>query len=57
MKPVDLKTPEIEQDAKRDDERKTRMCLVGKVPFLSEWPGERICRNCKSRSNWRSGFV
>ena len=57
MKPIDLKTPEIEQDAERDDERKTRKCLVCTGPFLSEWAGERICRNCKSRSNWRGGFV
>ena len=57
MKPVDLKTPETEQDARRDDERKTRKCLVCKAPFLSEWAGERICLKCKSSSNWRSGFV
>ena len=57
MDPVDLKTPEYEQDVRRDDERKTRQCLVCKAPFLSEWAGERICRNCKSRSNWRSVFV
>ena len=57
MDPVDLKTPEYEQDVRRDDERKTRKCLVCEAPFLSEWAGERICKACKSRSNWRSGFV
>ena len=57
MKPVDLKTPEYEQDVRRDDERKTRKCLVCKAPFLSEWAGERICHKCKSKKIWRSGLV
>ena len=55
MKADYQKKPEYEQDVRRDDERKTRKCLVCKAPFLSEWAGERICRNCKSRSNWRMG--
>jgi len=57
MKPAYHKKPEFEQDVRRDDERKTRKCLVCKAPFLSEWAGERICLKCKSKSNWRSGFV
>ena len=57
MKSVYQKTSEAEQDPRRDDERKTRKCLVCKAPFLSEWAGERICHKCKSKSNWRSGFV
>ena len=57
MKPVYQNKPEYEQDVRRDDERKTRKCLVCKAPFLSEWAGERICLKCKSSSNWRSGFV
>ena len=57
MKSVYQKKPEYEQDVRRDDERKTRKCLVCKAPFLSEWAGERICLKCKSSSNWRSGFV
>mgnify|MGYP001463186439 CR=1 FL=1 len=56
---VDLKTPETGQDAERDDERdderKTRQCLVCKDSFLSEWAGERICRKCKQRAEWRNG--
>ena len=55
MKSVSIKKPENEEDVRRDDERKTRKCLVGRVEFLSEWAGERVCRNCKSRSDWRSG--
>ena len=57
MKPVSHKKPEYEQDVRRDDERKTRKCLVCKAPFLSEWAGERICLKCKSSSTWRSGYV
>lgn len=52
---VDLKTPETEADGKREDESKTRRCLICKDPFLSEWAGERICRKCKSSSAWRTG--
>ena len=55
MKLVNLKIPEYERDAKRDDQRKTRKCLVCEAPFLSEWAGERICRKCKSSKNWRMG--
>ena len=55
MKSVYQKKPEYEQDVRRDDERKTRKCLVCKAPFLSEWAGERICHKCKSSSNWRMG--
>ena len=57
MKSDYQRKPEYEQDVRHDDERKTRKCLVCKVPFLSEWAGERICIKCKSSSNWRSGFV
>jgi hypothetical protein len=55
MKAVYQKKPEFEQDVERDDESKTRKCLVCKAPFLSGWAGERICRKCKSKSNWRMG--
>ena len=49
MKSVSHKKPEYEQDVRRDDERKTRQCLVCKDSFLSEWAGERICHKCKSK--------
>ena len=35
MKPVYQKKPEYEQDARGDDERKTRQRLVCKAPFSS----------------------
>ena len=41
------KKPEYEEDVRRDDERKTRKCLMCEAPFLSEWAGERVCLNCK----------
>ena len=55
MKSVSIKKPEYEPDANRDDERKTRKCLVCKAEFLSEWAGERVCHGCKKSSNWRMG--
>ncbi len=56
-KPVpSAKHKKPEQDDNRDEERKTRKCLVCKAEFVSEWAGERICHKCKSSSNWRSGL-
>ena len=52
---VELKKLDTEQDTDREDERKTRRCLVCTDSFLSEWAGERICRKCKSSSAWRTG--
>jgi len=56
MKSVYLKKLEYEQDVRPDYVLKTRNCLVCKVEFLSEWVGERVCKKCKSRSDWRNGF-
>jgi hypothetical protein len=38
-------------------EPKTRKCLKCRDEFLSSWPGERICRTCKSSSAWREGIA
>ena len=38
-------------------EPKTRKCLRCREEFLSSWPGERICRTCKSSSAWREGIA
>ena len=55
MKAVYQKKPEYEEDVRRNDERKTRKCLMCEAQFLSEWAGERICHKCKSSKNWRMG--
>ena len=55
MKSVDKK-PEYNQDERRDYVPKTRNCLLCKVEFLSKWAGERICKKCKSRAEWRNGY-
>ena len=34
---------------------KTRLCLVCRKPFESEWSGERVCKHCKSLNSWREG--
>lgn len=36
-------------------EQKNRTCLSCGAPFESEWPGERVCRRCKSSATWRQG--
>ena len=36
-------------------ELKTRICLMCRNVFESEWSGERICRKCKSTERWRQG--
>lgn len=46
---------EIDLEARSNDERKTRQCLMCGRPFQSEGAGERICRSCKSTTAWRTG--
>ncbi len=41
----------------RTYEPKERKCLKCREEFLSAWPGERICRTCKSSSDWREGIA
>ena len=41
----------------RQYETKTRKCLRCREEFMSSWPGERICRTCKSSSAWREGIA
>lgn len=36
-------------------ERKSRHCLMCTKQFVSGWPGERVCKRCKSTAAWRSG--
>ena len=38
-------------------EAKYRKCLKCRTEFLSEWPGERVCKACKSTSAWRDGLA
>jgi hypothetical protein len=44
--------------AKPEPERvyevKTRNCLKCEESFESSWPGERICKRCKSSDSWRN---
>jgi hypothetical protein len=41
----------------RQYETKARKCLRCREEFASSWPGERICRTCKSSSAWREGIA
>ena len=34
---------------------KIRHCLMCRDPFESIWSGERVCRRCKGREDWRTG--
>jgi len=34
---------------------KLRRCLMCHDRFESGWPGERICKRCKSTAAWREG--
>lgn len=36
---------------------KKRRCLMCHTEFESTWAGERVCRQCKSSSQWRSGAL
>lgn len=44
-------------EPERKYEAKIRLCLKCREEFRSEWPGERICRSCKSSSAWREGIA
>ncbi len=37
----------------RKHEPKRRKCLRCHAPFMSAWPGERICGKCKATNAWR----
>lgn len=41
----------------REYEKKKRNCLKCREKFVSEWPGERICKTCKSSTAWREGIA
>jgi hypothetical protein len=34
---------------------KTRGCLMCGDKFISEWPGERVCKQCKQSVAWQTG--
>ena len=36
---------------------KDRKCLMCEKDFLSGHIGERVCRNCKETTTWRSGGI
>ncbi len=41
--------------SERDDEVMVRLCLKFREEFSSQWAGERVCKTCKSRDEWRTG--
>jgi len=48
----------IELDAANENENiqvKIRSCLMCKDDFESVWSGERVCKRCKSQSQWITG--
>ena len=55
MEPGYQKKPEFEQDFRRNNEPRTRKCLVCKVDFLNECAGEHCiglrCRDCAQWGN------
>jgi Zn finger protein HypA/HybF involved in hydrogenase expression len=40
--------------SERDEKPLKRRCLVCQSQFDSEWSGERVCKKCKSSSQWRA---
>jgi Zn finger protein HypA/HybF involved in hydrogenase expression len=39
------------------DAPKSRRCLKCRADFLSEWAGQRVCPNCKRKTQWISGAL
>lgn len=50
MKQATLSKPRPEPQ-----EVKHRRCLMCRDRFESSWPGERVCKRCKSTVTWREG--
>jgi len=61
MDDTQVKKPDGWQNKKpqsdRVHEKKRRNCLMCQTPFMSNWPGERVCGNCKQSSAWREGGI
>jgi len=47
----------LKPEPERSYEAKTRLCLKCRKPFVSSWPGERVCPDCKYQTNWREGTI
>ncbi len=56
-----LRMSSVDKNSKPEPDRtyvpKSRDCLKCREEFTSSWPGERICRSCKSSSAWREGVA
>jgi len=50
-------SPYFNQKPKSDrkHKRKRRRCLKCWKLFMSVWPGQRICADCKKSRTWRDG--
>ena len=51
MKQATLSKPRNDEP----EDVKTRRCLMCRDRFESNWPGERVCKRCKSTTAWREG--
>ena len=47
--------PAMKPEPERVYEVKSRNCLKCENTFESSWPGERVCKRCKSSDSWRNG--
>jgi len=50
---IEFKKGQIEPDLP-DKQEKLRICLMCGKEFLSVWAGNRICKKCRSRDDFRS---
>ena len=39
----------------REHTQKRRRCLMCRKLFMSAWPGQRICTDCKQSGAWHDG--
>lgn len=44
----------MKPEPERVYEVKMRNCLRCQDTFESSWPGERVCKRCKSSDSWRN---
>jgi len=50
-----FQSSKLKPQAERNYEHKRRNCLMCHGAFVSEWPGERVCQDCKKSGEWRDG--
>ncbi len=50
---IEFKIDQIKPDLP-DKQEKLRICLMCEKEFLSGWAGNRVCKKCRAKANFRN---